>query len=167
VRKVDIAHSRQTVPEAMNQLKGEIKSCYRRGETHVLVVHGFGASGVGGAIKAAVAAELPELARTYGFKAYSDKDRIPRQQDLEPPRLNPGCTLLIFRRFQMDGKGRFEFRPNFRNLRSRVKVRAVHSTSGQVAKPCAHSKKQLVWRGPGGDNYQCHLCGKTVLVPRG
>ena len=70
VRKVDIAHSGQTVVEAMEQLKVEVKKARRDRETVLLVVHGFGASGVGGAIKAALSTELPRLARQHGFKTY-------------------------------------------------------------------------------------------------
>src|SRR6185437_11436005 len=96
VRKVDIAHDGQTVPEALEQLIKEVKASRRDGERILLVVHGFGASGSGGAIKASLAIELPRLAKTYGFKAYSDKDRLPRQADLDLPRLNPGSTVLVF-----------------------------------------------------------------------
>jgi hypothetical protein len=126
VRKVDIAHSGQTVVEAMEQLKVEVKSARRDRETVLLVVHGFGASGVGGAIKAALLAELPRLARLYGFKAYgyADKDRIPRNQNVDPRSLNPGSTLLIFREAQPAKDSTQDFRPNFRNLRSKVRVRA-------------------------------------------
>ena len=124
VQKVDIAHSGQTVSEAMAELEAEIKHARRSGVTTLLVVHGFGASGVGGAIKAAVATELPGLARQYGFKAYghADKDRIPREQNVDPRRLNAGSTLLVFREAKPDKESKQDFRPNFRNLRSKVKV---------------------------------------------
>ncbi|HEX7158528.1 MAG TPA: Smr/MutS family protein [Edaphobacter sp.] len=104
MRKVDIAHSGQTVSEAMDQLEAEVKNARRARETVLLLVHGFGASGVGGAIKAALATELPQLARNYGVKAYAyaDKDRIPRQVEVDPRRLNPGSTVLIFRQAQPD-----------------------------------------------------------------
>ena len=94
-------------------------------ETVLLVVHGFGASGVGGAIKAAFSAELPGLARQYGFKAYgaADKDRIPREQEVHARGLNAGTTLLIFREAQSNKDSVQDFRPNFRNLRSKVRVR--------------------------------------------
>src|SRR4029077_20832237 len=107
----------------MEQLVKEIRSARRDGERILLVVHGFGRSGTGGAIKASLQAELPGLARSYGFKAYSDKDRIPQQTDLELPRLNSGSTLLVFGRLGLDRDSKSDFRPNFRNLRSRVKVR--------------------------------------------
>ena len=125
MRKVDIAHSGQTVFEAMQQLEAEIKKARRDRETVLLLVHGFGASGAGGAIKAALATELPRLARNYGFKAYgyTDKDRIPRQVDVDPRRLNPGSTVLVFRQAQPDKESEQGFRPNFRTLRSKVKVR--------------------------------------------
>jgi hypothetical protein len=125
VRKVDIAHAGQVVSEAMEQLKAEIKSARRDRETVLLVVHGFGASGEGGAIKAALSAELPGLARTYGFKAYgyADKDRLPRELSIDPRRLNPGSTLLIFRVAESIKESKQDFRPNFRTLRSKVRVR--------------------------------------------
>ena len=98
----------------------------RRGrETVLLVVHGFGASGVGGSIKAAFTAELPRLAKQHGFRAYgyADKDRIPRGQDLDARSLNRGSTLLVFREIQSDKESNQDFRPNFRNLRSKVRFR--------------------------------------------
>ncbi len=126
MRKVDIAHSRQTVVEAMEQLQVEIKKARRDRETVLLIVHGFGASGVGGAIKAALTTELARLARQHGFKAYgyADKDRIPRAQDVDARSLNQGSTLLIFREAQPAKDSTQDFRPNFRNLRSKVRVRA-------------------------------------------
>lgn len=126
VRRVDIAHSGQTVAEAMEQLKVEVKNARRDRETVVLIVHGFGASGVGGAIKAALSAELPRLARQYGLKAYgyTDKVRIPREQNVHARSLNPGSTLLIFREAQPAKESKQDFRPSFRNLRSKVRVRA-------------------------------------------
>ena len=126
VRKVDIAHSGQTVAEALEQLKIEVKNARRDRETVLLVVHGFGASGAGGAIKAALSTELPRLARQYGFKAYgyADRERIPREQNVHSRNLNPGSTLLIFREAQSAKDSTPDFRPNFRNLRSKVRVRA-------------------------------------------
>lgn len=123
MRKVDISHSGQTVSEAMEQLIAEIRTAHRGGDRVLLVVHGFGASGVGGAIKEAVTAELPGLARRYGFKAYghSDKGRLPRHQDVNARFLNPGTTLLIFPEVGVDREAKQDFRPNFRNLRSKVR----------------------------------------------
>ena len=126
MRKVDIAHSGQTVVEAMEQLKVEVKNARRHRETIVLVVHGFGKSGVGGGIKEALSMELPGLARRYGFKAYgyADKDRIPREQNVDARSLSQGSTVLIFREAQSAKDSTQDFRPNFRNLRSKVRVRA-------------------------------------------
>jgi len=167
VRKVDIAHSGQTVFEAMEQLEAEVENARRARETVLLVVHGFGASGAGGAIKAALATELPRLARNYGFKAYgyTDKDRIPRQDDVDPRRLNPGSTVLIFRQAQPDKGSQQDFRPNFRTLRSKVKVRVRALASTPGGERCQHAKRQLVSSGPGGRSYTCRLCGKTFVVP--
>lgn len=144
MRRVDIAHSGQTVCEAIEQLEAEVKNARRARETALLVVHGFGASGVGGAIKAAVAAELPRLARNYGFKAYgyTDKDRIPQQVEVDPRRLNPGSTLLIFRPAQPDKESHQDFRPNFRTLRSKVRVRVRSIGSTQDGERCRHEKRQ-------------------------
>jgi hypothetical protein len=124
VRKVDIAHSGQPVSEAMEQLTAEIKNAHCGGDRVLMVVHGFGASGVGGAIKEALATELPGLARRYGFKAYghADKDRLSRQQNIDTRILNAGSTLLIFPEVGLDGESKEDFRPNFRNLRSKVRT---------------------------------------------
>lgn len=125
MRTIDIAHSGQTVSEAIEQLKREIKNAQRSGEDALLMVHGFGASGAGGAIKDALATELPRLARLYGFKAYgyADKERIPRQLNVDLRLLNRGSSLLIFRNVHLDKESKQDFRPNFRNLRSKVRVR--------------------------------------------
>jgi hypothetical protein len=167
MRKVDIAHSGQTVPEAIEQLRDEIKHAHRAGDRTLLVVHGFGASGVGGAIKAAMAAELPRLARTYAFKAYghADRGRMPREQAVDARGLNPGSTLLVFREVGREDRSERDFRPNFRNLRSKVRVASRASASSQLVAGCRHLKRQLVSRGPEGRSYKCRLCGKTFLVP--
>jgi hypothetical protein len=167
VRRVDIAHSGQTVSEAIEQLKAEVKNARRGRDTVLLVVHGFGASGVGGAIKAALATELPRLARLHGFKAYgyAEKDRIPRQQQVDVGSLNPGSTLLIFRAVQSDKDSEQDFRPNFRNLRSKVRVRVRAPAPSQGPERCQHVQRRLVWRGPVDSRYQCRLCGKTFDVP--
>jgi len=108
----------------MEQLIGEIRTARHGGDRVLLVVHGFGASGVGGAIKEAMVTELPGLARRYGFKAYShsDKDRLTRQQNINARILNPGSTLLIFAEVGLDREAKQDFRPNFRNLRSKVRT---------------------------------------------
>lgn len=167
VRKVDIAHSGQTVLEAMEQLQAEVKNARRSRETVLLLVHGFGASGVGGAIKAALAIELPRLARQYGFKAYGypDKDRIPRRQDVDPRSLNPGSTLLIFRETQPDRESKQDFRPNFRNLRSKVRVGVRTLALTQRADNCQHVERRRLSHSATGSTYKCRLCGKTFIVP--
>jgi len=89
VRKVDIAHSGQTVPEAIELLRSAVKSARQAGEDALLVIHGYGKSGVGGAIRAELESELPRLRRLFGIKVLrdSDRDRLPewlhiRKQDL-------------------------------------------------------------------------------------
>jgi hypothetical protein len=167
VRKVDIAHSGQTVPEAIEQLTVEIKDAHRGGDRILLVVHGFGASGVGGAIKEALGVELPGLARRYGFRAYghADKERLVRREGFDVRGLNAGSTLLVFPEVAIDRESRQDFRPNFRNLRSKVTITSHDSASGQVAGTCRHAKRKLVSLGPGGSTYRCRKCGKLFLVP--
>jgi hypothetical protein len=167
VRKVDISHSGQTVAEALEQLKAEVMSARRGREAALLVVHGFGASGVGGAIKAALSTELPRLARLHGFKVYghADKDRIPRAQDIDPRVLNAGSTLLIFRVAESNKESKQDFRPNFRNLRPKVRVRVRAPAPAPGAQRCQHLERQVVSRGRGGDIYKCRLCGKTFTEP--
>ena len=142
MRKVDIAYSGQTVPEGMEQLKAEVKNARRSRKSALLVVHGFGASDVGGAIKAALATELPRLARQYELKAYGDvdKDRIPRAQAVDRRSLNPGSTLLTFREARLDNELKQDFRPKLRSLRSKVRfgVRArapTQATAPPVVTP--------------------------------
>jgi len=165
LRKIDIAHSRQTVPEALELLVAAIKYAQRDGEEALLVVHGFGASGVGGAIKEAVVAELPGLVRTYGFKVYGDADkvRIPRELKFDPRGLNQGSSLLVFQKARINKEREREFRPNYRNLK-RIKVPPPAGASGQKLGDCRHVARQLLSRGPRGNTYKCRTCGRTFLV---
>ena len=135
MRKVDISHSRQTVTEAIEQLRVEIKNAQRAGEEALLVVHGYGASGVGGEIKAALATELPRLARLFEFRTYdyADRDRLPAWLQADRRSLSLGSTIVAFRQAAPAQALRQEFRPNFRNLRSRVIVRASVSSRHRKA----------------------------------
>lgn len=125
VRKVDIAHSGQTVDEAIQQVVSAIKEAQHSRTDALLVVHGYGASGQGGLIKAALADELPRLARLYRFRIYRDEDRVPEGVSGYRRQLNRGSTLLVFRSSAPASESAAEFRPNFRNLRKRVKVRSA------------------------------------------
>jgi polyphosphate kinase 2 (PPK2 family) len=113
------------VAEALAQLTKELMDARRTGDDALLVVHGYGASGEGGAIKAAVRTELPRLERVFNVKAYgqADKDRVPERIRLVRRDLSAGATLLVFRRAAGDRESTQSFRPNFRELRKRVKVR--------------------------------------------
>lgn len=68
-RKVDIAHSRQTVPEAIEQLRVEIRNAQRAGEDALLVVHGYGASGIGGEIKAVGSNRAAALGKAFQLQS--------------------------------------------------------------------------------------------------
>ncbi|MFI5283331.1 MAG: Smr/MutS family protein [Candidatus Dormibacterales bacterium] len=165
LRKVDIAHSGQSAPEAIDQLVGAIKNAERAGEEALLVVHGFGASGVGGIIKDAVVAELPRLARAYRFKVYGDADkaRVPRELNIDPRWINQGAALLVFRSRTTNRDSERDFRPNFRNLK-RIRVPAPAAASGQKLGMCGHANRQLLSHGPSGSTYRCRSCGGTFLV---
>ncbi|HYM66832.1 MAG TPA: Smr/MutS family protein [Patescibacteria group bacterium] len=165
MRKIDIAHSGQTVAEALAQLVAAIRFAQRDGEEGLLVVHGFGKSGVGGLIKDALVADWPRLATTYSFKVYGDADRarIPRELKFDSRRLNQGSSLLVFRKARLARDLERDFRPNFRNLK-RVKVPPPESTAGRKLGDCAHVNRQLLSRGPSGSTYRCRTCGRTFLV---
>jgi len=165
MRKVDIAHSGQTVPEAVEQLRDALRDAQRAGDDALLIVHGYGASGVGGEIKAALATELPRLARLFDFRAYrhADIERVPEWLHADRRSLNLGSTLLVFRQVHRDRESKQDFRPSFRNLRSRVIVRAAGS--GAEPETCRHVKRQLMFRGADGSTYKCRQCGKTFLMP--
>ena len=167
MRKVDIAHSGQSASEAIAQLVGAIKAAERDGEEALLVVHGFGASGVGGIIKEAVVAELPRLARTYRFKVYGDADkaRVPPELHFERRSINQGTALLVFRKSATDKEGAQHFRPNFRNLK-KVRLSAPALASGQKPGACRHVDRQLLSNGPSGSTYRCRTCGRTFLLYR-
>lgn len=124
MRKVDIAHSGQTVPEAIELLRSAVKSARQAGEDALLVIHGYGKSGVGGAIRAELESELPRLRRLFGIKVLrdSDRDRLPEWLHIRKQDLNSGSTLLVFRQVKRDKESDAEFRPNFREFRKRVKV---------------------------------------------
>ena len=80
---------------------------------------------MGGAIKAALSIELPRLARQYAFRAYgyAERDHIPKESTVDPRSLSPGSTALVFREAKPARESMQDFRPNFRNLRSKVRVR--------------------------------------------
>jgi hypothetical protein len=167
MRKVDIAHSRQTVPEAMEQLGVEIKNARRVSEDALLVVHGYGASGIGGEIKAALATELPRLARLFNFRTYGyeDRDGLPAWLESYRRSLSLGSTIVAFREGARGRESRKEFRPNFRNLRTRVIVRPSVSDAAS-SETCRHAKRQLMFRGPDGNTYKCRQCGETFMMRR-
>ena len=125
MRTVDIAHAGQTVPEAIELLKSEVKNARRAGEDALLVIHGYGKSGAGGAIKAAVETELPRLRRVFGLSVLrdSDKGRVPEGLRLRRQDLNSGSTLLVFRDVKRYKESTGDFRLNFRDVRRRVRLR--------------------------------------------
>ena len=121
---------------------------------------------MGGAIKNAVAAELPRLSKVYGFRALfsdSDKIRIPHDLNLAARRLNQGTSLLVFCKASADKESEQDFRPNFRNLK-KVKAPGPAAAAGQRSGSCRHADRQLLSRGPSGSTYKCRTCGGTFVV---
>src|ERR1700737_942612 len=78
----------------MEQLKVEVKNVRRDGETVLLVVHGFGASGVGGAIKAALSTECLDWPDSMALRlmamptkiAFLESKTLTREASTKDPR---------------------------------------------------------------------------------
>jgi ribosomal protein S9 len=60
VRTVNLEANRPTAEEALRIMESELTACRRRGVRAVILIHGYGSSGVGGAIRTAVRRRLAE-----------------------------------------------------------------------------------------------------------
>lgn len=60
VAEVNLEYGMPTVVEALLKMRNSLSTCKRQGYKAVILVHGFGASGVGGSIKTAVIKCLAE-----------------------------------------------------------------------------------------------------------
>lgn len=60
VKEVDLERGMPTVDAAVRTMVDQLGTCKRTGFRAVILVHGYGSSGVGGKIKAAVSAALRE-----------------------------------------------------------------------------------------------------------
>lgn len=60
VKEINLERGNPTVPAAMQNLVNELTTAKRVGYRAVIVVHGYGSSGVGGAIKTATRGKLSE-----------------------------------------------------------------------------------------------------------
>ncbi|MEF9922060.1 MAG: hypothetical protein RR313_05980 [Anaerovoracaceae bacterium] len=60
VREVNLERGMPTVPVALNKMVNELSTAKMSGQKAVILVHGYGSSGVGGGIKVGVKAKLKE-----------------------------------------------------------------------------------------------------------
>ena len=109
VSVVVLKEGNPTVREALNRLDGAIVRAKRQGKELLKVIHGYGSSGEGGAIKRALAAHLTKLEEDgairrfvtgegHGFHARSRNYLLKKYPDLQDTwhqdRNNPGITFV-------------------------------------------------------------------------
>jgi hypothetical protein len=109
IRSVNIKVGMPTVPEALARLDRALGDARSRGEAAVKIIHGYGSSGVGGKIKAAVRRELGRRKARGAIRAYvpgenwsifdpatealrEDFDEI---RDFELEKFNEGMTVVV------------------------------------------------------------------------
>ncbi|MDW7650380.1 MAG: hypothetical protein SCK29_00970 [Bacillota bacterium] len=82
-RKVAILNLEQdmpTVEQAMYKLKNALSTSKRQGSKAVIVIHGYGSSGVGGGIKAAVGKQLRDRSLQGVVRAYVGGEQWPERK---------------------------------------------------------------------------------------
>ena len=109
IETLNLKEDRPTVEEALLRLDRELDAARAQGIALVRVIHGYGSSGIGGDIKAAVRRRLAarrHARRLRGFMAGEDySDRTPAGRHLlaahpglraalRTDRANPGITLV-------------------------------------------------------------------------
>ena len=112
VRTLDLGHAGLTVTEARGRLEDAVLVAGNRGDRVLVVVHGYGSSGIGGRIASMVRSEAAKslsAGHLLGWIAGEDlggstrrvrylERRLPALADLEAwKRRNPGITLLLCR----------------------------------------------------------------------
>jgi hypothetical protein len=60
VREVNLEYGNPTVDAAVRNMVSQLSTCKGQGYKAVILIHGYGSSGVGGGIKAAVRSKLKE-----------------------------------------------------------------------------------------------------------
>ena len=110
VRTLDLGHAGPTVTEARERLKDAVLVAGNRGDKVLVVVHGYGSSGVGGRIASLVRSEAAKslsAGHLLGWVAGEDlggsskrvrdlERRLPALVGIEVwKRNNPGITLLV------------------------------------------------------------------------
>ena len=70
LKEINLEIGYPPVDQAMIRLKNEIATCKRTASKYLKVVHGYGSTGVGGAIKVAVLDYLQQQLQSKCIKAY-------------------------------------------------------------------------------------------------
>ncbi len=111
MKTINIEYGMPTVDAAMVRLKNEIVTLRRTGTKQAKIIHGYGSTGQGGAIKAATQRALREYVRTgtirvfcpgEQFGPFSDNgrrmvERYPQVKgDSDWARGNDGITVIVF-----------------------------------------------------------------------
>lgn len=92
---VDLEAGRPTADQALVRLRGALATFRRQGIRRVRIIHGYGSTGTGGAIRQAVRAALPALVREGRARAY--------------------CAGEAFGPFDEAGRSLLALEPAFRN----------------------------------------------------
>ena len=70
LKLVNLESGMPTVPLALSRLQDALRSARREGCAALKVIHGYGSSGAGGAIRTAVQADLMQRARAGEIRAF-------------------------------------------------------------------------------------------------
>ncbi len=110
VRRIDLGHVGLSVQEAREQLQDAIAVASFRGEDVLVVVHGYGSTGVGGHIRSIVRSEAKRATAERTVSGWTPgeqlrtgmaKDlvrRLPALSSIEAwQRENPGMTIIVVR----------------------------------------------------------------------
>lgn len=70
VKEINLESGRPLADDAVRNMVNQLGTCKRQGYKAVILVHGYGSSGTGGAIKAAVRSKLQERSLSGIVRAY-------------------------------------------------------------------------------------------------
>jgi len=87
IREILLEAGRPTVAEARRRLAGELDLARRRGDLVLKVIHGYGSTGVGGALRDAVRSSLRRRAKEGRIRAFLAAEKIESHGE--------ACRLLL------------------------------------------------------------------------
>lgn len=109
VKEINLERGNPTVDQAIRNMVNQLSTCKRQGYKAVILIHGYGSSGVGGSIKVSVRSKLKEsslsgIVQSYcGGENWLDKkrelmDACPQLRDFNS-RIegNRGVTIVLLR----------------------------------------------------------------------